>query len=195
MLYNIRHWLHVLELVAWFCSCASDAGYEDGSTGAVAADGSMEVDGIQAVPSATAAVFSKAQAYALLVALQELQTSYGAHDFLASACSSSAGATGEAGIAQLLQSLKVSLLGVLCASLVADNTERCADKTGDHAAAKTSAYPHGAGADNLAMSGYSYRRRRIAAPAGPLARRQRGVESDLQQTMAYEYLTGAHMDL
>jgi hypothetical protein len=195
-IHDTRHWLHVLELIAWLCNCVAGAESEDGSAGAEMQDGSMEVVDGPSAPARTgaAAVFSKAQAYALLVALQELQTSYGAHDLIASAGSSSAGPAGLSS-ARLLQGLKLGLLGVLCTSLVADNAERCATKTEDNLFAKAGVLAYGSGSDGAAQTGYSYRRRRAQAPDGPLTRKQRGGDGDLQQAMAYEILTGAHLDM
>jgi hypothetical protein len=191
--------LHVLELIAWLCGCIAGAEGEESSADATTQDGSMEVEGSArarvCAAAVAVAVFGKAQAYALLVALQELQTSYGAQDLIASASSTSAGASG-ASSAQLLRGLKLGLLGVLCASLVADNAERCSGKAEDRAFPKVSLFANGAGADGDAQRGFSYRRRRAQPPAsGPLARMPRGGDSNVQQTMAYELLTGAYMDM
>lgn len=188
----------MLELITWLCSCIAGAEGEESSADATTQDGSMEVEGTARArvgAAAAAAVFDKAQAYALLVALQELQTSYGAQDLIASASSTSAGAAG-ASSAQLLRGLKLGLLGVLCASLVADNAERCSSKAEDSAFPKVVSFANGAGAGGDAQTGFSYRRRRAHPPAsGPLARMPRGGDSNVQQTMAYELLTGAYMDM
>jgi len=127
----IRYWLHALELVAWFANCASGLEGNDSapSSDFDDQDQDMLTEEGAAGRAANGAVFSKAQAYALLSALQEVSSSHGA-DLLLTEASTRADANVNSTIAQKdqLQVLRLSLLGLLANSTIHENAERRRNK-------------------------------------------------------------------
>lgn len=76
----------------------------------------MDVEGVTTSGTPQCAVFTKAQAYDLLVAMQDLQSSYGQKVFVTQAgCNEDYG--------KLMRSLRLRLLGVLCKSVIGDNAQ------------------------------------------------------------------------
>jgi hypothetical protein len=162
--------LHVLELIAWLCNCALALPdhYARNSTGMDAA-GSMEIEG-----PTRADCISKEQAYTLLAALQELECSFAADELMA------AGAPD----AELLKTLRLSLLGLLCAATIQHNAQRA------------SASNEGVLLKSLGREQYYGRERISLARQSRFLRQQHShkreiADSKLQGAMAFELLTGA----
>jgi hypothetical protein len=160
----------VLELIAWLCNCALGLPDHNART-STAADvaGSMEIEG----PTRTDCI-SKEQAYTLLAALQELECSFAADDLMA------AGAPD----AELLKTLRLSLLGLLCAATIQHNAQRA------------SASNEGVLLKNLGREQYYGRERISLAKQSRFLRPQHSHkremgDSKLQEAMAFELLTGA----
>ena len=187
----IRYWLHTLELVAWFANCASGL---EGNGSTPPSDFDDQDQDMQTEESASGratngAVFSKAQAYALLSALQEVSSSHGA-DLLLTEASTRADANVNSTIAQKdqLQVLRLSLLGLLANSTVHENAERRNNK--DDGITKRSS-----------MTGRSVFGRAVALNsrsfskfASATSRFQAQDRDTLKKAMALEMLSGSKVD-
>lgn len=170
--------MHVLELVAWLCNCAlslqseCDAVCGGGGGGGRATMGEMEVE---AAPPAAQSI-SREQAYAILAAMQKLECSSLADDLQQSA------APGP----DQLRTLRLSLLGIFCASVIQDNASRGAEalRMGDGFLVKSRGERYEERVNSMAMSSRFLR---------PTARVADSGGDGLQEVFAYELLTGASM--
>ena len=202
--------MHTLELIAWFNNCLSRC-----------ADGVSRANSNVSSNSNTdlsASALTKNQAYALLSALQQVLGSYGAEQLLSQAhASSSTAGSDDKSDEQVdkLQSLKLSLLGILCSSTISENAQRAKSTHGatdnyQHTAAQAASSKtllmgmqssRGAGR----FSSWSGRTSVGPTSIASLSRFEYGGErkdsrgpilsggKNLQHALAYEMLTGSNI--
>lgn len=180
----IRYWLHTLELVGWFANSAS--GLEEGSA---AGDANADEQGMETDEGrSSGAVFTKAQVYALLSALQEVCTSHGA-DILLKEASAQADADTNTSMVRKdkLQVLRLSLLGLLASSTVHENAERRNNRAQDDSyVGRSGATGRGPFGRTVALNSRSFSK--LASATG----RFQTQESDsLKKALAFEMLSGS----
>lgn len=105
----VRYHLHILELIAWFCTRIA----------AVTVEHQQRQQQQQQQQQQQGAVFTKAEAYDLLQALHRIMSDYSAESFVRSAVRASAAETDVGKLDKKLQVLRLSLLGVLSNSVIA----------------------------------------------------------------------------
>lgn len=160
--------MHVLELVAWLSNAAPSLDCGPARCGSHEDD--MEVES-----SANAELITKTQGFALVKALQDLECSFCANELLDEAAPD----------ADHLRSLRLSLLGVLCAATIQDNAlrARASDPNRSDQAKRDSSSIYASGRATVSLA--------TQARFQHALKHEHRKDASLREALAFELLTGS----